>query len=394
MKKSIFLFLFWAFTTALLTAGNKTYAAPRITPPEQFFPVYNYQNDWLVYNSQYKNYVPFTQNLNDESRYVSAYIDLVKNRNYFILFESEAKSYLFLEGALQKEMPERQWVILSIDSLYKIYKKDELLLTVYGSPGIGDKNLLICHERKKNETIAEGVGASNFINIKPISFSPFGNFAVLAVVLLLILNAWIFNLNPLAFIRLINPMEFIRNDPRDLLSKLNKPYSNSIIFFVVIVSMLCSFVLIFLAANKINMFSVNNVLSDKTNTLQLLGDFFLLSSIFFLLYYAKYVLMVMVGNMLNLDKLVDVVFIKIVQSSYLFYVAVFLLAFMLTFNEPAWLETVRPFVLFPFLLFYTGRFIALYLVSIPPGTFINLYLFSYLCVIEIIPLIIGIKFAL
>ncbi len=394
MKKSIFLFIFWAFTTSLILAGTSSFAAARINPPEQFFPVYNYQNDWLVYNSQYKNYVPFTQDLNDGSKYVSAYINLIKNRNYFILYKSEVKSYLFLEGALQKEMKEEQWVILNVDSLYKIYKKDELLLTVYGGPGIGDKTLLICHERKTNENIADGVGASNFINIKPISFSPLGNFAVLVVILLLILNAWIFNLNPMAFVRLINPMEFIRNDPRDLLSKLNKPYSNSIIFFVIIVSMLCSFVLIFLAENKINLFSVGNVLSDKPNVVQLLGDFFLLSSIFFLLYYAKYILMVMVGNMLNLDKLVDVVFIKIVQSSYLFYVAIFLLAFMLTFNEPAWIETVKPFVLFPFLLFYSIRFVGLYMVSIPQGTFINLYLFSYLCVIEIIPLIIGIKFAL
>ncbi|MCE7043388.1 DUF4271 domain-containing protein [Dyadobacter sp. CY312] len=394
MTKSIFSFLFWAFTTALLLTGFQSQAVTRITHPDQFYPIYNYQNDWLVYSSQYKNYVPFSQDINEGSRYVSTYVDLIKNRNYYLLLKSEAKSYLFLEGALQKEVPEQQWLVMSIDSLYKIYKKDELLLTIYGGPGIGDKNLLLCNERKKNEALGIEAGASSFINIKPIAFSSFGNFAVLALLLILILNAWTFNANPLAFTRLINPVEFIRNDPRDLLSKLNKPYSNSIIFFVVIVSMLTSFVLVFLAANKINIFSVSTILSERGNTLQLMGDFFLLSTIFFLLFYGKYVLMVMVGNMLNLDKVVDVIFIKIVQSSYLFYVAVFLLVFMLTFNGPVWLDSVRPYVLFPFLLFYTIRFLALYIVTLPQGTFINLYLFSYLCVIEIIPLIIGIKFAL
>ena len=394
MTKSIFSFLFWAFTTALLVAGFQLHAATKISPPEQFFPIYNYENDWLVYNSQYRNYVPFSQDINEGSRYVSAYVDLIKNRNYFLLLKSETKSYLFLEGALQKEVPQQQWLVLSIDSLYRIYKRDELLLTVYGSPGIGDKNLLLCNERKKNEALGIEAGTANFINIKPIAFSAFGNFAVLSLLIILILNVWIFNANPLTFIRLINPMEFIRNDPRDLLSKLNKPYSNSIIFFVVIVSMLTSFVLVFLAANKINIFSVSTILSEKGNTLQLMGDFFMLSVIFFLVFYGKYILMVMVGNMLNLDKVVDVIFIKIVQSSYLFYVAVFLLVFMLTFNGPVWLDSVRSFVLFPFLLFYSIRFLALYIVTLPQGTFINLYLFSYLCVIEIIPLIIGIKFAL
>jgi hypothetical protein len=394
MMKSIFSFLFWAFNFALLLTVSQSQAATRTTPPEKFYSVYNYQNDWLIYSSHYKNYVPYSQDINEGSRYVSAYIDLIKNRNYFLLLRSETKSYLFLEGALQKEVPQQQWLVLSVDSLYKIYKRDEILLTIYGGPGIGDKDLILCSQRNENESVGSEVETSSFINIKPIEFSSFGNFAVLVLLLILILNVWIFNVNPPAFTRLINPVEFIRNDPRDLLSKLNKPYSNSIIFFVIIVSMLASFVLVFLVSNKINVFSVSSFLSEKGNTLQLMGDFFLLSIIFFVMFYGKYIFMVMVGNMLNLDKVVDVIFIKIVQSSYLFYVAVFLLVFMLTFNAPVWLDSVRPFVLFPFLLFYTIRFLVLYIVTLPQGTFINLYLFSYLCVIEIIPLIIGIKFAL
>jgi hypothetical protein len=392
--KSIYSFLFWAFTTLLLLGGFSSHAAPGLSLPDQYFPIYNYQNDWLVYSSQYKNYVPFSQDIDEGSRHVSVYIDLVKNRRYHLLLKTGTKDYLFLEGALQSEILPGQWVKLSVDSLYKIYRRDELLLTIYGSQGIGDKFLLLCNQRKKNDAGISDTPASNFINIKPIVFSPFGNFAVLAMLLILILTAWIFNVNPIAFTKLINPVEFFRNDPREQISKLNKPYSNSIIFFVIIVSMLTSFVLLFLSDNRINVFSVNDILSEKSTTLQLSGDFFILSIIFFVLYYLKYVLMVMVGNMLNLDKSVDVLFIKIVQSSFLFYVLVFLLAFMLSFDGPVLLNSVRSFILVPFLLFYAIRFLALYIVSVREGSFINLYLFSYLCVIEIIPLIIGIKFAL
>jgi len=392
--KSIYLILFWAFITAQFFLGSSALADSKASPPEQFFPIYNYQNDWLVYNSQYKNYVPFSQEVNEGSRYVSVYIDLIKNRRYKLLLRTDSENYLFLEGALQNKIISDQWINLDVDSLYKIYRKDELLLTIYGSPGIEDKNLLLCNERKRNEAGLIENATSNLINIKPISFSPFGNFAVLALLLILILNAWVFNANPLSFIRLINPVELVNNDPRDQLSKINKPYSSGTIFFVIIVSMLTSFILLFLSSNKINIFSVNIILSEKTNTLQLLGDFFILTSIFFLIFYCKYIFMVMVGNMLNLDKLVDVLFIKIVQSSYLFYVTVFLLVFMLSFSNPVWLNSVRTFILFPFLFFYSARFLILYGVTKPPGSFINLYLFSYLCVIEIIPLIIGIKFAL
>jgi len=392
--KSIYLILFWAFLTAQFLLGSNARADMKATPPDQFFPIYNYQNDWLVYNSQYKNYVPFSQEVDEGSRYVSLYIDLIKNRNYNLLLKTDAEDYLFLEGALQNKITKNQWVNLSIDSLYKIYKKDELLLTIYGSPGIEEKTVVLCNERKRNDAGIIENATSNLINIKPISFSPFGNFAVLALLLILMINAWVFNANPLSFMRLVNPVELINDDPRDQLSKINKPYSSGTIFFVIIASMLTSFILLYLSANKINIFSVNVILSEKTNTLQLIGDFFILSTIFFLIFYCKYVFMVMVGNMLNLDKLVDVLFIKMVQSSYLFYAAVFLLVFMLSFNSPVWLNSVRSFILFPFLFFYSARFLVLYVVTKPAGSFINLYLFSYLCVIEIIPLIVGIKFAL
>lgn len=374
--------------------GSLAQGAAKVNPPGQFFPVYNYQDDWLVYNEQYKNYVPFSQGVNEGTRFVSIYVDLVKNRGYSLLVHSESESYLFLEGALQNRIAAGKWQELNLDSLHRLYRKDELLLTLYGSPGISDKTVIICNKKKRTDSDSISPSRSGFINIKPVSFTPFGTFAGIALIIILMMNAWIFNLNPLSFIRLINPIEFFNNDPRDQLSKINKPFSNTVIFFVVISSMMMGFTVIYLSANRINLFSVSTILSEKANTLQILGDFCILSLIFFLLIYAKYIFMVLAGNMLNLDKQVDIIFIKIVQSSYLFYALVFLIIFGLYSNHINWLEASRPYILLPFLFFYVARFVALYVVAKPVGSLINLYLFSYLCVIEIIPLIVSMKFAL
>lgn len=392
--KSIFSTVFWAFFTAVTLLGSLAQGAAKVNPPGQFFPVYNYQDDWLVYNEQYKNYVPFSQGVNESTRFASLYIDLVKNRRYSLLVHSENESYLFLEGALQNRIAAGKWQELNLDSLYRIYRKDELLLTLYGSPGIADKTVIICNKKKQTDSETIGPSRSGFVNIKPITFTPFGTFAGIALIIILILNAWIFNLNPLSFIRLINPIEFFNNDPRDQLSKINKPYSNTVIFFVAISSMMMAFTVIYLSINQLNLFSVSTILSDKVNTAQILGDFCILSLIFFLLIYAKYIFMVLAGNMLNLDKQVDIIFIKIVQSSYLFYALVFLAIFGLYSNHINWLEASRPYILLPFLFFYIARFVGLYVVAKPAGSLINLYLFSYLCVIEIIPLIVSMKFAL
>jgi hypothetical protein len=213
--KSIFSPVFWAFFTAGTLLGTLAQAAAKVSPPGQFFPVYNYQDDWLVYNGQYKNYVPFSQGVNEGTRFVSLYIDLVKNRRYSLLVHTDNESYLFLEGALQNRLASDKWQEINLDSLYRIYRKDELLLTIYGSPGIADKTVVICNKKKQADSEGVAPTRSWFINIKPISFSPFGSFAGIALVIILILNAWIFNLNPLSFIRLLNPIEFFNNDPRD-----------------------------------------------------------------------------------------------------------------------------------------------------------------------------------
>jgi hypothetical protein len=364
------------------------------TPPADFLSIYDFQNDWLVYSERYNNYVPYSKGINESTKSLSVSVDLLKNRGYFLLIRTEAEGYLFLNGSLQLKLLPQRWLTVNIDSLHKVFTKDELLVTIYGSAGTTGKRILLCNQKKKDVSGIIEQGTSTLINIRPIPFSSFGNFAVLALLMLLVLNAWIFNTNPLAFVRLINPLELFNNNPRDQLSKINKPYSNTIILFVIIDAMLMGFLLVFFNHNELNLFSVATILSEQTDTLQFLADFLLLSFIFFLLIYGKFVLMTVIGNMLNLDKLVDTLFLKIIQSTYFFYSLLFLLAFLPGFTQPNLLTSVRPYILLPFIFFYISRFVALYVVTKPATSFINLYLFSYLCVIEIIPLIIGIKFVI
>ncbi len=386
--------LFLVMTTLLSFTGTIAKGEAKAKPPADFFPIYDFQNDWLVYSNQYKNYVPYSQGLNEGVRSVSLNIDLIKNRRYFLLVKTDAEGYLFLNGTLQKKLFPQEWLKLNIDSLYRSFRQEELLLTIYGTVGIGEKSVLLCNQKKKNDAGVIQQAASTLINIKPIQFSPFGNFAVLALLIILVLNALISNTNPLAFVRLVNPLEFFNNNPREQLSKINKPFSNTVIFFVIVDSMLMSFVLIFLTSNDLNLFSVINILSEQTNAFDYVRDFLLLTLIFFILLYGKYIMMSVVGNMLDLEKLVDNLFLRILQSAHFFYGLLFVIIFAFGFNHTSWLLPLKPYILVPFLFFYVGRFISLYLVTKPVTSFINLYLFSYLCVIEIIPLIIGIKFAL
>ena len=58
-----------------------------------------------------------------------------------------------------------------------------------------------------------------------------------------------------------------------------------------------------------------------------------------------------------------------------------------------WFQQIGPYLSYVVIFYYLVRFGLLYIFINSSGQFINLYLFSYLCVIEIIPLIVGVKFA-
>lgn len=393
--KSISSIFFWAF---LILATTSSYSQVRglekNAPPVGFFAVYDFENDWLVYSKKYENYVPFSPNLDENSRSVSLNIDLVKNRKYFLLIQSSTEAYLFIEGTLQLKAEPDVWLQLNLDSLYKVYQKDELLVSLYGNSGINDKKALICNKKDQDLSNIKILGASGLINIKPIFKNPFDNFTVIFSVVFLIVCSIIYNLNHIFYLRILSPADFFLKTDRDQLAKLNKPFNQNVVLFVALLSMLGGYLFLFLKSRIPDQFEWFLFLSNGTTTLLLIRDYILVSTVFFIAFYFKYFLMVLAANMLNLDKLADILFVKIIQSSFIFDGIIFAIILALSFNYLSLLNFLIPYFVFPFLVFYFLRFMALYVIISPRGRFINLYLFSYLCVIEVIPLVIGMKFVL
>ncbi len=393
--KSIPFIIFWAFL--VLPIASDTLLArglDKTAPPDNFFAVYNFENDWLVYSTKYKSYVPFSPYLDENSRSVSLNVDLVRNRKYYLLIRSEDEAYLFIEGTLQRKIEKDHWLELNVDSLHKVFGKEELLISMFGSSGVSGKMALICN-KKGIETKDIGVlGASGLINIRPIFKTPFENFSVLFSILLLFTCGLLYNINPANFLRLLSFSDYFSKSERDQLAKLTKPGSQYVVIFVAALSMIMSYLFIFLKTSNPNLFEWFLFLSNSSTILLLFRDFGVLSIVFFVAINLKYFLMVLVANMLNLDKIMDVLFIKIIQSSFIFHGFLYLVVLVMSMNYLLTTVSVSQFFVIPLMIFYFIRFLTLYVIINPPGRFINLYLFSYLCVVEVIPLIIGMKFVL
>ncbi|GAB3172128.1 DUF4271 domain-containing protein [Telluribacter humicola] len=387
--------LLLVLTVIGLVLPNSAKAVNEVGPDKKYFLVYDYQNDWLVYSTRYQNYVPYTRSLHEEALSVSLLVDLLKNRHYTLLIQTQKQNYLFVEGALQKKAEEGQWLTLSIDSLYRTYRKDEILLTLYGSSGIDGRKVLVANLKTASPVVLnDRATPTSLINIKPKPSNPFSDFSALVMLIILVMNVLAYNSHPLAFGRFINPLDFLDRDDREDINKLNKPYSSQMILFTILLCLVISYMLVVFTYNGVNLFNSGTILSGGTDLGELTTDYFKLFGISFLLFYLKYIYMSLVGGMLNLDKVVTIHYYKALQITYLFIGLFAIFTFSYSLYSPVWAIDFEKSVIVPFIIFYLLRFISLYILIKPSGSFINLYLFSYLCVIEIIPLIIGVKFAL
>jgi hypothetical protein len=377
--------------------GSTARAANEVGPGQSHYLVYDYANDWLVYSRQYNNYVPYSRELNETDLSVSLLVDLLKNRHYDLLVTTAKENYLFIEGSLQKKLAPDEWLIIDIDSLRRFYKKDEILLTLYGSAGKEDKTVLIGHV-KKTATVAQSTAKSgplSFINIKPLRTSPFSDFSVLLIFLLLVLTLFTYSSGPSLFRRFISPADFLDRSERNDLYRFNRPYGRLMFMIALIVSAAMGYVILFMAHHGYDLFSSSGFLSEGATLVGFLSDLAKLTLMFLGLLFLKFVIMEIVSGVLNLERVVNSHYIKSLQLSYLFYSSCIVVLFGISLQNPLWFQQLGPlYLLYVVVFYYLVRFGLLYIFINSSGQFINLYLFSYLCVIEIIPLIVGVKFAI
>ena len=393
MKKSLRLLgvisLLWLASSPFSTAR----AVGEVGPDSRYYLVRDLKHDWLAYSQKYKNYVPYSRGVNETELSASLLVDLLENRRYVLLVSTARQNYLFIEGALQRQLVPGTWLTLDIDSLRQVYRKSEVLLTLYGSPGIEDKTVLIGHPRRGQNARVERKQNLPIINIKPLRTTPFEDFSILLLLLLLILTLFAYTSSPSLFRRFVRPNDFFDRSNRNDFYNFTKPYTPFVVMVALFISAVMAYLVLFLTHFDLELFYTAGFLSEGDTLPELLLNQLNLTIACLALFFLKYLLMNLVGSVLNLGRTVNTHYLKALQMSYIFYAFNVMAFFALLLPNPLWLEWSRPYLIYGFLFYYMVRVLVLYLFSDNTGRVINLYLFSYLCVVEIVPIIIGVKFA-
>lgn len=362
-----------------------------IGPNTSYYPVHDFRDDFQVYDERTKAYIPYIVERHADQTALSAYVDLESNRHYSLLISTRQNGYLFINAALKRKLHASTWQVLNIDSLYRLYRQPEIFLTIYGAAGIDDKQVFIGY--RKSATQKPVILSDDNLSVRPRPQVVYQNFLGLGLLFLLAIHAFLFTIYRRAFQRFYSFRDLISLRAQEESFLISRPLSSVNLLFTLNLSFVIAYLIVFVQSRNLDVFASRVLLLSEQRFGWVAGEFLLLSVIAFSGLLGKYLVLEVLGGLYQLQSIIHVHFFKLLQSSLLFFTGLTLILTVVGYNNPAstWSSGA---LLASLLVFYLARLALLYFVIRSAEAIKNLYLFSYLCIVELIPLIIGLRFAL
>jgi hypothetical protein len=349
-------------------------------------PAYDFEDDWIGYDGRRERYVPLVALGNSRPAELGLIIPLSSWHGYYLGILSRSNSSLFIENRLEKLLVAQQVVYLSIDSLEKTARKPSLFFTFHFDKEVGLPQVWISYKPYKRN-----LAGKNKLEERPMIRRPsaaFKNFAVFVALGLLLSYTFLRNVHPKTFVQYFSPTLW-GNPNEKKLTVRNMTWIQ--LLFLLNHSLLLAFGLMLFAQV---LPSIPSGLLDyfpKGNGqlyLQLLG----LTLLIFVLILAKYALVFLSASLWGAEKVASVHFYQHISLSQVFYLILISGLFFLEISAPNKGETwvVPLFYLISGFQFIRSVFIAYQLNKM--HSFHYIYLFSYLCVTEAVPVLWGIRY--
>jgi hypothetical protein len=373
------------------TAPNAV--AEGVGPNQAYYLVKDFQDDWQVYDERYQNYIPYLRERHQNYKSFSIFLDFDAYRSYQLLYYATKDNYLFINASLQKKLPAKAWVVINLDSLHRVYPNRELFVTFYSAlPGLEDKTLFVGNAITQTQRPIEIAEAQ--ITAKPRTVSSFQDFFSLAGLLLLGFFAFLYNFQVKSFHKYYNLRDLLTIGKRSDTGLQSTGLDIGSILFIFNLSLIIAYLYLFVISKNVEVFGSRQLVEYTDSLGGLLLTYLQVTLSIFFLFGAKYFCLYLLGSLYRLNKITNFHFFKIIQASGLFFMTLLSILLLFYYTKPSLSETVANTLTGVVAAFFILRLLLLYFTINKLASLKNLYLFSYLCIVELIPLIVGIRFAL
>ncbi len=338
------------------------------------------RSEWLTID-QNSRYVPFVARDRTNPSIVGVRLDLDKYSGNQLRCCIPASTSLLIEKEILTSVKSPRCLIYSIDSLRSVYQQPVLLLTVY-QPASQLAQVRI--EVVNNTSVPLAQPHPTLLRV----LSGKENFIVIALVLIFMLYATLIHNYPKTFRNIYNLARILmlRSREEDLRIRLiSEPHT----LFLIQHCMVVAFLFIMLIPD-INQWPLSNQFNLRS-----VGGYLwlwlLLSIIVLVTVWIKYLIVVLFGSLFKLKQFMFLHMFDFMRLSMMFWGAVFLVAVCVRYNISVHEDIYVYTLVYLFITFALARILILYLRLFRNSTLKNMYLFSYICTAEIIPLLVGLE---
>lgn len=389
-RSNIIQIVFLLFFSSVTFADNE----PNTILPG-YAVIYELADDWQVYDEKYQSYVPYVQERHQESKAMSFWLDVETYRNYYLTFYAYKNTYLFINQKLYKKFVKDQWIFLLIKDLDVKNNTGLLFCTFYDEyqrlplpslfVGMKQKEKIIESKKLKTPSLLE--------NSKRFIHSP-KYFVITIGLFVLLIYTIIINYSRKTFFSFYSLRSSISSLSRKDTNLINKPMNGVNLVFLLGFASLLSFFYVLSQVSTSPNFGLGELSTDYL-FFNLFMRYLFYFGIAIALIFFKYIIINFFGLLLSIEKqALNVHFFEYMRLSMLFYSGALILPLFIFISQNHLLVSFYEFYTYVILVF---QVIQLFLVSfylIKQIQFISLYLFYYLCITELTPLLIGIKLLL
>lgn len=376
MKKYISLLLFILTVWVLPGYGGEVPLSIR----ENYRIIKNLEEERLKIDEN-NRYVPFIGEDYDAAPAVGIILNLARYSGNSLLCCVPARSSVLIGQQMVGYYEKKTCVRFDIDSLQQAHEKEHVLVSVYQPhKAFNDLHFLVVKNHDRT-----GVGASN-IPYKRES-SALEDFFIVGLLLLLVSYAFQINRFPRTFRNLYDFRKVFSFKIREDSSKI-KLLDEAHIFFLIHHCLLTAYLLVLLMST--NSLVDLSLITDQPQTFtEFVVTCLQLSLYVFFVIWLKYVLVMLFGALFGLRNLRYIHVFDFMRMSLIFWSLIFT-AMVLTY---AGIIVTNPFyvnlLVYVFIAFAIARIIILCYRLFNGAAFRNMYLFSYICTLEVIPLLVG-----
>ena len=346
----------------------------------KYFVVKDLRQEWLTIDEN-NRYVPYILG-QQEGVVVGLPLELARFRGNYLRCCVPRNSSLLINQQLVKNFDQSDCILLAIDSLRNQYT-DTVFLSIFQANRDFDRlNIDIV-------SLGQNLSEENPVLARAAAVKM--NFFVMGLLVLLIFYALLKHQYRKSF-------KIIYNIPRIFSSKVREDdtrvrlVTEAHVAFLVQYCLLISFLLIIVVPPTMELpFIVSYISFPPARFSQYLLLWIELALIVFVIILVKYLLLMLLGSLFRLRVMKYLHMFDFMRMSLVFWTIVFVAVICfypnLQFNTEIYLQTL----IYGFLLFALFRIIILYFRLSRSASFRNIYLFSYICVAEIIPLLAGLE---